>query len=318
VPCHNYGRFLFECVASVTAQSHRDLRVLVIDDASTDITSAVCASLAADDPRVLVRRHPVRRGATQTFNEGLDWADGDYLLLLSADDFLLPGALQRAVEVLDAQPEVGLIYGAYVRYDMSARLPYQAQRAWRAGRRADPTLTISEQAIGGAAEISLDPAALVARLGKANHVCVATAISRTSVQKRLGNYREDLPHSGDLEIWVRFALYSKVVYLETLQAVQRVHGDNMSRRYEGFLDFQQCVQALRIHYPGIRERLPQGRLVEARIRRRVARRAVQWSTRALRQGDIARSYRLLRFALRERFLAGDFGQTSPEPWEIHL
>ena len=39
------------------------------------------------------RRHPVNRGHIATYNEGLEWASGDYLLVLSADDMLTPGAL---------------------------------------------------------------------------------------------------------------------------------------------------------------------------------------------------------------------------------
>ena len=41
VPCYNYGRFLAACVASVLNQSIADLRVLIIDDASTDNSVSV-------------------------------------------------------------------------------------------------------------------------------------------------------------------------------------------------------------------------------------------------------------------------------------
>jgi glycosyltransferase involved in cell wall biosynthesis len=112
VTCYNYGHFLRECVESVLAQSHRDLRVLIVDDASTDDTPAVCDELTARDPRVEILRHPVNRGHIPTYNECIAMARDDYLLVLSADDFLLPGALARAIGVLDAQPDVGLAHGA--------------------------------------------------------------------------------------------------------------------------------------------------------------------------------------------------------------
>ena len=123
VPAYNYGHFLRECVESVLAQSHPDLRVLIIDDASIDQTQAVCAALAAEDPRVEIRRHAVNQGHIQTYNEGIALAERDYMLLLSADDFLLPGALARAVAVLDARPDVGLAYGDYVTFRAGDRLP---------------------------------------------------------------------------------------------------------------------------------------------------------------------------------------------------
>ena len=61
VPCYNYGRFLRECVESVLTQPV-DVRVLIIDDASTDDTPEVAAALAAEDGRVEFRRHAVNRG----------------------------------------------------------------------------------------------------------------------------------------------------------------------------------------------------------------------------------------------------------------
>ena len=70
VPCYNYGRFLRECVESVLGQPV-DVRVLIIDDASTDDTPEVAAALAAEDARVEFRRHAVNRGHIATYNEGL-------------------------------------------------------------------------------------------------------------------------------------------------------------------------------------------------------------------------------------------------------
>ena len=113
VVCYNYGRFLRACVESVLAQSHTNLRVVIVDDASTDDTPAICAELMSKDPRVEVVRHATNRGHIRTYNECIDLAHDDYMLLLSADDYLLPGALARAVAVLDAEPHVGLVHGAW-------------------------------------------------------------------------------------------------------------------------------------------------------------------------------------------------------------
>src|SRR4051794_40019596 len=93
IPCYKYAHFLPGCVGSVLAQDGVDVRVLVIDDCSPDDTAEVAAGLRAADPRVEFRRHAVNRGHIATYNEGLlEWAAGDYVLLLSADDMLTPGA----------------------------------------------------------------------------------------------------------------------------------------------------------------------------------------------------------------------------------
>src|SRR5207247_3262439 len=102
VPCYNYGRFLVQCVESILRQTGVDVRVLIIDDGSPDNTQAVGERLAIEDPRVEFRRHTVNQGHVATYNEGIEWAEGDYLLLLSADDVLTDGALARASAVMDA------------------------------------------------------------------------------------------------------------------------------------------------------------------------------------------------------------------------
>src|ERR671937_1179159 len=111
IPCYNYGRYLPGCVRSVLGQEGVDVRVLIIDDASPDGSGAAAEELARQDARVQARRHAVNRRHIATYNEGLDWAAGDYLLLLSADDLLAPGALRRGARGGGSPPPGGLASG---------------------------------------------------------------------------------------------------------------------------------------------------------------------------------------------------------------
>ena len=92
IPCYRYGHFLADCVRSVLdEQPGVDVRVLIIDDASPDDSADQARKLAAADPRITVQVHEANRGHIATYNEGLlEWADGDYSVLLSADDRLTP------------------------------------------------------------------------------------------------------------------------------------------------------------------------------------------------------------------------------------
>src|SRR3954452_12366736 len=112
IPCYRYGHFLERCVRSALDQEGVDVRVLIIDDASPDDSAEVALRLAAADARVEARVHEVNRGHIATYNEGLlDWADGDYSVLISADDLLTPGSLARATAVMEADPRIGFAYG---------------------------------------------------------------------------------------------------------------------------------------------------------------------------------------------------------------
>lgn len=180
VPCYQYGHFLQQCVESVLTQEGVELRVLIIDDASPDGTSEVAAQLAARDERVCVRRHSLNQGHIATYNEGLEWAAGDYILLLDADDVLTPGALLRSTLLMDANPEVGMTYGrARVTEDPAREIfPAGADRASRT--------------VGGREWIES-----VCETGL-NHVRQPTVVVRTKLQKELGGYCPALPHAGDM------------------------------------------------------------------------------------------------------------------------
>src|SRR3954453_21056063 len=129
IPCYKYGRYLPDCVRSVLDQEGVDARVLIIDDASPDDSAEVALRLAAEDERVEARIHEVNRGHIATYNEGLlEWADGDYSVLLSADDLLTPGSLARAAAVLTEHPDVGFVYGHALKWTDGTPPPVPRER----------------------------------------------------------------------------------------------------------------------------------------------------------------------------------------------
>jgi hypothetical protein len=212
VPSYNYASVLRGCVRSVLDQRGVQVRILVIDDCSSDETEAVGRELAAADHRVEFRRHEVNQGLIATANEGLAWADGEHVVLLSADDFLTPGALRRAVAVMDARPEVGMVYG---------RAPY-----FREGH-AFPA------ASGAWGRTDLWRGADWVRLRcRSGHNCISSpeAVVRNSVARAVGGYDPGCTHASDLNMWLRIAAVSDVAYVRGVpQAVYRVHPTSMLR-----------------------------------------------------------------------------------------
>jgi hypothetical protein len=82
----------------------------------------------------------------------------------------------------------------------------------------------------------------IKRSGARNIVPTPTAVVRTRLQKQLGGYRPELPHSGDFEMWLRLAAHCSVGVSEAYHAVYRRHPNNMSLLYSsgsGSLDLLQ-------------------------------------------------------------------------------
>lgn len=213
VPCYRYAGLLDGCVESILGQEGVDVRVLIVDDCSPDETPAVGHRLATADGRVEYRRHERNAGLIATANEGLTWAvDGDYVVLLSADDLLVPGSLRRAVEVMETNSGVGMVYGHAQYFESDRPLPHYGRR-WRGTRIWPGSKWIRRRC----------------RLGS-NCISSPEVVVRTSVQVRAGAYDPACSHASDLNMWLRIAAISDVAYVKgAAQALYRVHPESMQR-----------------------------------------------------------------------------------------
>jgi glycosyltransferase involved in cell wall biosynthesis len=106
--------FLEEAIASVRAQTLQDWELLLVDDGSTDDSSALARAAAAADPeRIQYLEHPghANCGMSASRNRGIAAARGRYLALLDADDVYLPERLEHHVQILERHPDVAMVYG---------------------------------------------------------------------------------------------------------------------------------------------------------------------------------------------------------------
>jgi hypothetical protein len=211
IPCYNYGRYLNSCVTSVLSQEGVDVKVLIIDDCSSDNSIDICRELKSADQRVSYIHHEVNRGHIATYNEGLMLASSDYLVLLSADDLLTPGALRRATDLMDRHPSVGFVYGHPLTFQVEAPCSVRTK--------------VSGWTIWSGAEWI----EMMCRTGR-NVIKCPEVVMRTSIQHRIGGYTTELPHSGDMEMWLRAAAVSDVGRIRGAdQACYRIHPLSMQQ-----------------------------------------------------------------------------------------
>ncbi|MDA0166943.1 glycosyltransferase [Solirubrobacter ginsenosidimutans] len=272
VPSYNYGHVVSGCVASVLSQEGVDVRVLVIDDCSSDQTVVVGERLAQDD-RVEFRRHAVNQGLHATANEGLAWADGDYVVLLSADDFLAPGALHRAVSVMEEHPNVGMVYG---------RAPYFSEDS---APSPDVGVWRGTDVWKGRDWIELRC--------RSAHNCISSpeVVVRTSVHREIGVYDPVCHHASDLHMWLRVAAVSDIAYVRGIdQARYRVHADSMLRSDAGpMIDLQQRRLAFDRFFEIAGDHVPDAAELHTFARRALARQALWRASRAYDRGLVSGS-----------------------------
>jgi hypothetical protein len=101
----NYGRFLRAAIDSALAQTHPEVRVIVVDDGSTDESRAVIASYGERVVPVLKENG----GQASAFNAGFARSGADVVIFLDSDDALLPNAACAAAKALRAEPEAAKV-----------------------------------------------------------------------------------------------------------------------------------------------------------------------------------------------------------------
>lgn len=119
IPFYNTERFLQEAIESVLAQTYADWELLLVDDGSTDGSSAIARRYADRvPPKIRCLEHPDHGncGQAASRNLGIAAARGDFLALLDADDVWLPQKLEQQVPILEAHPEVSMVYGPSQRW----------------------------------------------------------------------------------------------------------------------------------------------------------------------------------------------------------
>lgn len=99
IPVYNKIKYLASMLEDVKNQTFRDFECILIDDGSSDGSSAVCDRFAASDSRFRVI-HISNGGVSHARNIGLDMAQGEYLTFLDSDDRIRPEFLQNLYECL--------------------------------------------------------------------------------------------------------------------------------------------------------------------------------------------------------------------------
>jgi glycosyltransferase involved in cell wall biosynthesis len=297
VPCYGYAEYLPRCLESLLSQEGVEVRVLVIDDCSPDETPEVAARLLAADGRVEYRRHLRNRGLVESVNEGLEWAeDGDYTVVISADDLLVPGALARATRVMEDNPRVGLVYGRAVQFVSGQPLP-DLSRSWPPARIWSDEgwirlpLGRADRWRGTRTWSGEEWIRIRCRSG---YGCISSpeAVVRTSVQRRAGRYDPAAGHMAEVNMWLRVAAIADVAYVRgAAQALYRIHPASMSRTMltsaaGPLTEIADRRAAFESFFAGAGAELPGAERLHETVSRTLARQALWRASRAYDQGRV--------------------------------
>jgi len=124
VAAYNAEKYLEACLDSLVNQTLKDIQIVCIDDASTDSTPQILNRYASQDSRIKILQRKENAGQAVARNMGIQVADGDYITMLDADDYLSADALEKAVSIFDSDPETGSVLLRLVYLNGRDETPY--------------------------------------------------------------------------------------------------------------------------------------------------------------------------------------------------
>lgn len=212
-PALNAERWIADAVSSVVDQSRADWELIVIDNGSTDATAAAVEPFLAD-PRVRLIRAAENRPPAVLRNELARTARGQYLVMLDADDRLLPRFLEVAGQRFEARPQIAVVS------------PDALLIEGEEGRPMPGTLMVAPwwHKPKGLTDQTMLEALL-------DHVFIyAGAAVRRADFVALGGLDEAFFGCMDWDLWIRIVASGReICIVDEPLAVYRVHGGSLSR-----------------------------------------------------------------------------------------
>ena len=261
IPTHDRPGLLRRAVESAR-RAGKDIEIVVVDDGSTDETSAVCASLG-DIVYVRLER---RRGVGFARATGIAASSGEYIAFLDDDDARLPGSIDLQLAILDAAPEAALVYGQIHLATQSLAIDH---------RPLFPQFCASGDVFW--------------MLVGSNFIPSCSAVVRRSAIEAVGGVFHEATPADDWDLWLRIAERYPVAALAEPVAIYREptlwSKQGSSRFAEGLLGADMRVLERCARLPRAKANPRAFRRATRHLKRRMCLRLLSDTFQAARRGD---------------------------------
>ncbi|HKO55085.1 MAG TPA: glycosyltransferase family 2 protein [Thermoanaerobaculia bacterium] len=261
IPTHDRPELLQRAVESAR-RAGAEIEIVVVDDGSTDETSAVCASLEG----IVYVRLEQRRGVGHARAAGMAASSGTYISFLDDDDARLEGSIDRQLAILEAAPDAALVYGQV--YSASQSLAIDVQRLF-------PPLCPSGD--------------IFWILIGSNFIASCSAVVRRSAIESVGGMFSEVMPADDWDLWLRIAERYPVAVLPEPVSIYRQptlwSKQGSSRFAEGLLSADRRVLERCAKLPRAMANPRAFRRAARRMKRFVCGRLLAETLEAARRGD---------------------------------
>ncbi len=209
---YNYGKYLQQAIESVLNQTFQDFEVIIIDDGSTDNSKQIIESYSDHEKvKIIFQKN---KGLNITNNIALRVANGKYIMRLDADDYLDSNALLVMSNMLENNPELGLVYPDYYLVDAEGNIMNVRKRM-----AMTKEVSLPDQPAHG-----------------------ACTLIRTDFLKKIGGYDEEFSCQDGYHLWVNFVARYKIDNVDTPLFYYRQHGHNLTSNEDRILTTRSAIK----------------------------------------------------------------------------
>lgn len=222
MPVHNRLPYCAEAIDSILGQTLEAFEFIIVDDGSTDGTSAFLAWYCGRDERIRLFRNEANRGISASLNRAIAEARCDLVARMDSDDVSLPARLERQVAFMASRPDLLAAGTALQIIDARGDL------------------------VGEPSTVQTDAQILRVRPSLAH----PSTIFRRQAVLKVGGYRPAFDHAEDTDLWFRLGEIGDLGNLPEVLLHYRAHPGNVhrtGRRRQAFLAEMAALAAYRRH-----------------------------------------------------------------------
>ena len=107
IPMYNSEKYIYRCLNSIMNQTYKNLEIIIINDGSIDNSLKICKEISKNDDRIKIINKD-NGGVSKARNDGIDTANGEYILFVDSDDWLEINTIEILNNILN-EKDVDLI-----------------------------------------------------------------------------------------------------------------------------------------------------------------------------------------------------------------
>ena len=210
IPVYNGEQTIKKTIESVLRQTYKNIEIIVLDNCSTDKTRDIVSSF--NDSRLKLIVNECNVGMMGNWNRCFDYASGEYMIIMCADDIITPDCIGKKVSALDKYPDAVLAFSASLVIDDIGKVIH-SRHPFKKSIVADGRKM---------AHYSLKRHNLFAE--------PSNVVFRREIAEKAGRFDEDIRYSVDWAYWMNLVIWGKAIYIDKELTHYRVSALNETSR----------------------------------------------------------------------------------------